>query len=291
MFNGMLGSNKNPNQSRYIRLIALSAIQIVTSLPVIIFSIYANAVQHVHPWISWEDTHYQYSFVGQLPSFVWRADPVLQAVEEINRWIIVTAALFFFAFFGFAEEARRNYRKAYSFATSSLRLTDLRKSGGASSSIGNRSPPYTPSSSFGHAFNFSAFKSGFSALGTGRSNKSETSIAATTTAERKGSFVVSEYRLTSSDSIFEGVVNAPKALELAPGEDDDARLGPTRVPAPSSVAVSRSALEALAAVSNLPAPPPPIARVSVRSLPPGLYPPFPHSPTESDLHPDPSEAV
>jgi hypothetical protein len=47
----------------------------------------------------------------------------------------------------------------------------------------------------------------------------------------------------------------------------------------------------LAAVTNFPAPPPPIARVSVRSLPPGLYPAFPHSPTSSDLYLDPTDAV
>ena len=125
---------------------------------------------------------------------------------------------------------------------------------------------------------FSSFKGGFSALGSSSLTKSETS-----TAERKGSFLVSEHRLTSSVSIFKGVGNSPKALEILPG-DDDSQLAPMPVLAP----VSRSAIEALAAVSHFPAPPPLIARVSVRSLPPGLY---PHSPTASDLYFDPSEKV
>jgi len=279
MFNGMLGSNKNANQNRYIRLIALSASQILTTLPVALFSLYANAhYLTVHPWISWEDTHSNYSFVGQVPSFMWRANSVSQALLELNRWTVVVAAFFFFAFFGFAEEARRHYRKAYSFASSSLlRLPDLRKSKGSGSF-----PPYTPSSSFGHGFKkgmttLSSFKDGFSALG----SRSKSEI---TTTERKDSFLVSEYRLTSSASIFEGVDNQPKALEISPG-DDVSQL------APAPAHVSRSAIEALAAVSNFPVPPPPIARVSVRSLPPGLYPAFPHSPTASDLYPDPSESV
>lgn len=283
MFNGMLGSNKNPNQNRYIRLIVLSASQIFTTLPASLFSLYVNArYQTVHPWISWNDTHSDYSFVGQVPSFIWRADPVTVAIFELNRWIIVAAAFLFFAFFGFAEEARRHYRKAYSVTSSSLRLPNFRSNSRGSSS--GSSPPYTPSSSFGHGFKrgmatFSSFKDGFSALGSSHS-KSET-----TTAERKDSFLVSEYRLTSSASIFEGVDSPSKALEISPG-DDDSQLAP----APAFTA-SRSAIEALAAVSNLPVPPPPIARVSVRSLPPGLYPPFPHSPTASDLYLDPSETV
>jgi hypothetical protein len=279
MFNGLPGSNQNPNQSRYNRLIALSAVEILGSLPVSLYTLYANAYYiPVQPWISWENTHYHYFAVDQVSSAEWHADATSGAMLEVNRWIPVIAAFLFFLFFGFAEEARRHYRKAYSHASSSLRLPALRtgKSGASGSS-----PPYTPSSSFGHSFKrgmatFSSFKDGFSTLGSSRS-KSETTIT-----ERKDSFLVSEYRLTSNSSIFEGVDNPPKALESSPPGDDDSK------PAPAPA--SRSALEASAAVSNLPVPPQ-IARVSVRSHPPGLSPTFPHSPTESDLYFDPSEAV
>lgn len=304
MFNGLLGSNSNPNQNRYNRLIALSVVQIFTTFPISVFSFYVSAhVLTVHPWISWEDTHSDYSFVGQVPSFVWRADPISVVNLELIRWPVVAAAFVFFAFFGFAEEARRNYRKAYSLASSSLRGPDLRKSGSGSGSSGsNSSPPYTPSSSFVHGFKkgmttFSSFKNPFSALGSRSSSncsssKSETMI---TIAERKDSFLVSEYRLTSGSSIFEGVDNpsSSKVPEISPGDDDGSQLAhaPVPAPVPAPVIASRSAIEALAAVSNFPAPPPPIARVSVRSLPPGLYPAFPHSPTASDLYLDPSEAV
>ncbi len=274
MFNGMLGSNKNPNQNRYIRLIALSAAQIFFTLPVTVFSLYFNAhYLTVHPWISWDDTHSNYYVVNQIPSFMWRANPISQTLLELNRWTIVIAAFLFFAFFGFAEEARRNYRKAYSFASSSLRLPDFGKS------RGNTCPPYTPSRSNGQGIKkgmatILSFKGGFSALGS--RSKSET------TTERKDSFVVSEYRLTSNASIFGGIDNAPKAFDDLPG-DDDSQLAP----APAS----QNAVRVMPAASNLPVPPPPIARVSVRSLPPGLYPAFPHSPTDSDLYLDPHETV
>ena len=274
MFNGLLGSNKNANQNRYIRLIALSACQIITSLPFALFILIANAHYFtVHPWVNWEVTHLDYSFVGQYPSFMWRASPIGAAMTELTRWIVVYAAFLFFAFFGFAEEARKHYSKAYSFATSSLRLPNFRKSSASSSS----SPPFTPSSSFGQNFKrgmatFSSFKGGSSALDS--LSKSET-----ITTERKDSFVVSEYRLTSSASIFESIDNSSKALEILSG-DDDSQL--------ASAPASQSAVEALAAVSK-PLPPPPVARVSTVIRPPGLYPSFPHSPTKSDL--DPSDAV
>ncbi len=273
MFDGMLGSNKNPNHNRYIRLIALSAAQICISMPIAFFFLFINAgYLTVFPWISWEVTHAHYYIVGQVPSFMWRADPITEASLELGRWIIVISAFLFFAFFGFAEEARSHYRKAYSFASSSLHLPVFRKSRGSGSSL------YTPSSSYGQGFKkglatIFSFKGGFSSLGS--RSKSET------TTERKDS-LVSEFRLTSSSSILEGVENPSKVLEIQPGDDDSQFV---------AVPTSRSAIEALAAVSNIPLPPPPIARVSVRSLPPGLYPAFPHSPTSSDLYPDPSEKV
>lgn len=39
---------------------------------------------------------------------------------ELSRWIIVVCGLLFFAFFGFAQEARTNYRKAYLTIVGSL---------------------------------------------------------------------------------------------------------------------------------------------------------------------------
>ena len=276
MVSGMLGSNNNPNRSRYIRLIVLSATQVLASLPITLFSLFCNLYYiPIHPWISWDNTHLDYSVVGQFPSAVWRADATLGVLPELDRWILVFAAFIFFAFFGFAEEALRHYRKAYTYASHSLHLPGLRKSGAGSSL------PHTSSSSFGHGFKtgiatFSSFKNPFSAY---RSrSKSET-----ITTESKGSVLVSEYRLTSDTSILEGVDNPQKVLEVSPPGDDDFKVAPT--PA------SRSSIEALPAVSNLPVPPPPIARVSVRPYPPGLYPSFPNSPTASDLYLDPSEAV
>lgn len=43
----------------------------------------------------------------------WKADSLVRAVVEINRWVPVFCSFVFFGFFGFAEEAKKNYRLAY----------------------------------------------------------------------------------------------------------------------------------------------------------------------------------
>ncbi|KAI0297987.1 STE3-like pheromone receptor, partial [Russula brevipes] len=117
----LLGSNRNANHNRYIRLIALCSTQLCCTLPVSLYLIYFSAHYiPVHPWISWEDTHFNYSQVAQFPSVIWRAVPAQEAALELNRWLLVSSAFIFFGFFGFAEEALKNYRVAYSFASSRL---------------------------------------------------------------------------------------------------------------------------------------------------------------------------
>ena len=263
LFNGLLssGSSRNPNQSRYNRLIALSACQIIGTLPITIFNVYFNAhFLTVYPWISWQNTHAQYSFVGQIPSSVWRSTASSEFMIELTRWFPVVSALIFFGFFGFAEEAQKNYRRAYLFTSRSLGLPDLGRS------TTNSSPNHSPFSSFGQVFKKTYNKDGFSTLGS--RSKSET------ITERKASSLVAEYRLTSSASIFGGVDNSAKSLE-ALSDDDDSEHTPDVFPV----------------VSVLPVSPPPIAYASIRFPSHRLNSPLPYRPTSSYLDLDPSEKV
>ncbi|KAF8259094.1 pheromone A receptor-domain-containing protein [Lactarius quietus] len=156
----MPGSNKSLNHSRYMRLIALSSTQLLVNLPVSLYNIFDNA-QDLSPWISWENTHSDYSFVGQLPSAAWRLHK--NAVFEMDRWLVVFSAFSFFAFFGFAEEARKHYSLAFSFASSRLHLG---KFGTRSTSSSLRSPntSFGPGIKKGMATLLS-FKDGFSPWG------------------------------------------------------------------------------------------------------------------------------
>jgi pheromone a factor receptor len=67
------------------------------------------AVIGLSPWISWADTHSNFSRVVQVPGIYWRADPYSAASVETLRWAAVTCALLFFGCFGFADEAINQY--------------------------------------------------------------------------------------------------------------------------------------------------------------------------------------
>jgi hypothetical protein len=261
-FNGMLASNKNPNQSRYIRLIALSATQIFFSLPMVIYTLYFDAdVVQVFPWISWEDTHFNYSLVHQFPAVEWHANPATVHALEVARWYFVASAFVYFAFFGFAEEARKHYRKAYTFASSRLRLPEFNSTRGSSSSLN------TPASSFGPGLKngmgtFFSFKGGFSALGSRVSQRDAMT-------ERRDLHSVSDHRLTSDSSIFEGIHDKSQGFGILPDEYN-------ALPGPTHVVVT------MPPIPRVPVPPAPVAYPVSPFIPRSrLDSPLPHRPTSS----------
>ncbi|KAG5651335.1 hypothetical protein H0H81_009043, partial [Sphagnurus paluster] len=114
-FGRFLASNKSLTISRYFRLMALAATEIMLTTPLAVFLLWLNVTATpIDPWTSWADTHYDYSRVEQYPAIIWRNGnrPRIIAME-LSRWVIPLCALVFFSFFGFAEEAKRNYRAAF----------------------------------------------------------------------------------------------------------------------------------------------------------------------------------
>jgi len=218
----------------------------------------------VFPWISWDDTHAHYSRVVQFPSSIWRAQPAFSVLLESSRWLTVLAAFVFFAFFGFAEEARKHYRMAYSFASSRLHLPPFGTSRGSGSAT-------TSASSFGPGLKkgmatLVSFKGDFITLGSHSCDQPEM-----TTERKSSSSSVSQHRLTSDSSIFKGIDSQLNALGFPPDESDFRLASAPR----KTVVVSPVA-------SGLPAPPPPVANVAVLPIPPGrLNSPLPHRPTSS----------
>jgi len=261
----ILGSNKSPNQSRYVRLIALSVTQLLCLIPVTILAIYHDIhVVNMHPWISWEDTHFNYSAVEQFPSFEWRSVPAVADGLELTRWFDVLAAFSFFAFFGFAEEARKHYRLAYSFASSRLGLAEF------GSSRATASSPHSTSSSFGHGTKkglatFLSFKDGFTTLGSRSQHGGMT--------ERKAFGSVSDCRLTSDGSIFEAIDVESKGERFFTHVDDDA------------LSASTHNVVTMPVIPRVPVPPPPVANpAGLTHIPPGrLDSPLPHRPSSSHL--------
>jgi hypothetical protein len=112
-FREIMSSAPTLNRSRYIRLIAISAADIVGTIPLGTYYIVYNAKSGVTPWVSWADTHKNYSTVNQIAGFIWKSDPNIVSGLELYRWSLILCAFVFFSLFGFADEARQHYRRLY----------------------------------------------------------------------------------------------------------------------------------------------------------------------------------
>ncbi|KAH9964938.1 pheromone A receptor-domain-containing protein [Russula dissimulans] len=113
-FKQIISFNRGRNLGLYLRLMALSSIEILGTIPLGTYFIVKNA-QSVTPWKSWANTHSDYSRVVQFPALVWKDEPLRAFGLEAFRWTLVACAFLFFIFFGFAVEAREHYRVVYAW--------------------------------------------------------------------------------------------------------------------------------------------------------------------------------
>jgi pheromone a factor receptor len=131
-----MSCNPGLNRGRYFRLMTLSCLDIIGTIPLNLYYIVKNATLGVRPWISWDNIHRDYSHVILVPSSFWKYHHDMAQAVELHRWALVMWAFLFFAFFGFAEEARRNYRRAFTSLISRIGLST------SSGTLNNSSQPY-----------------------------------------------------------------------------------------------------------------------------------------------------
>jgi hypothetical protein len=111
-FKELLSANLNLN--RYVRLMALASTDLLLTVLLASIVLYSNvAVTGLSLWISWADTHSNFSRVVQVPGIYWRADLYSGVSVETLRWATMACTLLFFAYFEFADEAIKNYRGAF----------------------------------------------------------------------------------------------------------------------------------------------------------------------------------
>ncbi|KAF8145345.1 pheromone B alpha 1 receptor [Mycena galopus ATCC 62051] len=133
----LLSSNKNLNLNRYLRLMLLAGTDLCLTIPLGIWVLVVNVkVVGISPWISWANTHSNFSRVDQVPGVFWRSDIYTVASLETTRWLTVGAALLFFAYFGFADEAMKNYRSAFNTVAKRMGYSTATMSSGQLSSNG-----------------------------------------------------------------------------------------------------------------------------------------------------------
>nr|AIX99561.1 pheromone receptor [Agrocybe salicacicola] len=113
-FNQLITSNPSMSVSRYLRLVLLAIIDMMCTVPLGVYTIWiGNQGVGLAQWISWEDTHFNFSRVALVPALIWRSDRSFTTSVELTRWLPVLCAFLFFALFGFASEAQRCYKIAF----------------------------------------------------------------------------------------------------------------------------------------------------------------------------------
>ncbi|KIM66578.1 hypothetical protein SCLCIDRAFT_1211347 [Scleroderma citrinum Foug A] len=149
-FNEIMTSHHSLSPGRYIRLMLLAIIEMMCTIPVGVCSVYlANVGIPLEPYISWENVHYGFSYVGIIPSHEWQSSPSFRASVEMTRWLFPACAFLFFALFGFASEARKSYAVVCSNAFRVLgydrwvsKISFGRKKGGSHSAASISCSPY-----------------------------------------------------------------------------------------------------------------------------------------------------
>lgn len=113
-FAQFISSDPSMNSNRYVRLMILAVVEMMCTIPIGIYSMYIST-QGVEliPWISWADTHFQFGYIGQFPAVEWRADHAGVTSITLTMWLPVICGFLFFALFGFAPEAKRNYAAGF----------------------------------------------------------------------------------------------------------------------------------------------------------------------------------
>ncbi|KDQ23627.1 hypothetical protein PLEOSDRAFT_1048633 [Pleurotus ostreatus PC15] len=128
-FRQFLSANSSLTMHRYFRLMALATVELVFNTSLNTFGTYLTITSNtIQPWRGWDDAHFDWYLVDTFPAVLWRMSTRNIISLEMGRWSVVFCSILFFAFFGFADEARKNYKLAYLTTRKLLRIPALSKS-------------------------------------------------------------------------------------------------------------------------------------------------------------------
>ena len=118
-----MASSQAFSSGLYFRLMIISSTEILGTIPMGTYILVTNLKEGVGHWESWASMHSHYSAVYQVPGSIWKNNRQISQNLDMPRWLVVVCAFIFFAFFGFAEEARQNYRRVYTLLVSRIGYT------------------------------------------------------------------------------------------------------------------------------------------------------------------------
>ncbi|KAG8984425.1 a-factor receptor [Tulasnella sp. 427] len=113
-FSDILASaNSGLSISRYFRLMALAATEMMCSLPASCYMLYLNVAHGVHPWKGWADTHYNFNRFERLPWGWYKVFPKGYVMMNISRWSLPAGAFLFFIYLGMSGESGEFYGRQF----------------------------------------------------------------------------------------------------------------------------------------------------------------------------------
>lgn len=112
-FSSHLTSKPPPlNATRYLRLMAMSVMQMVVSLAFSAYTLWFTVRSvPMRPWTTWADVHSDFLRVDQFPAA--SVPDFIEQAYYIIWWLIPISTVTFVAFFSFGREARAEYSKFY----------------------------------------------------------------------------------------------------------------------------------------------------------------------------------
>jgi pheromone a factor receptor len=134
-------SSSSLNISRFIRLVALSLVEMFIAVPLTSWVLYDNAVQPLKT-LGWTELHFDWSRIVYYvndPTHIdlrladaahWQVVSSSQFEHsQVTRWIPVFTAFLYFTFFGTQEEALSGYSAAVNFLSFPFRRLKARDTG------------------------------------------------------------------------------------------------------------------------------------------------------------------
>jgi len=114
-FSHFISSNTSLTMNRYFRLMSLAMANVFITVPISTYGLYVNITfRPYYHWKSWSDTHSGWYIIDKYPAFLLRTKVSSIVTLELSRWSLVFCAVTFFAFFGLAGEARKQYGLIFS---------------------------------------------------------------------------------------------------------------------------------------------------------------------------------